>query len=490
MFGTQVKQIIEARKKNTDANDLFLQVKRTGKKAEIAEAFKQVVDFDPGWISAQYHYGIALIRLARHKEALDSFQACATAHPKWISAIYHLGLCHLKTGNAHIAMPIFKGILDLDCRDDYEEYSKNFETLGDQYFVIARAEKNKELRDKVILELKSICEREIKKNGKQPWSLLYIAAIEFYFGKFSDSLQTFELAAELADPMVMNQPLMFRSAYGCYSIKSLSSMTAILEGPQRVPAPTITLNKAAPRDLVFLIGCDDGYFNRFSSSFLGTLYETNDNITVHFHIIGDESSIREQRALLAKTLRKDRKNLIEFSFEAKPAHGNKTYYALSRFVIASQIMKHYQSDLIIGDIDAAVIGDLHLVKSHVGDSDVGVDKSSDPEAFRKFPWNSISGCYLYIRNTPKGLDYARAISLLMLETFNPNSPKTWWLDQSVLYCATYYMENLSFGFKAKSLIGNKAPKPFMYSIPGKSKDEFSTGLKDMIATGDFSKKYA
>lgn len=490
MFGTQVNQIIEARKKNADANDLFFQVKRTGKKEEMAEAFKRVVDFDPSWTTAQYHYGIALIRLAKHKEALDNFQVCATAHPKWIAAVYHLGLCHLKTGNALMAMPIFKSILDLDFRDDIEEYSKNFETLGDQYFIMARAEKNKALRDNVILELKSICESEIKKNGKQPWSLLYIAAIEFYFGKISDSLQTFELASDIADHMAMNQPLMFRTAYGCYSIKSLSSMTAILEGSPRVPAPVITLNKAAPRDLVFLIGCDDGYFNRFSSSFLGTLYETNDNITVHFHIIGDESSIRVQRDLLASTLRKDRKISIEFSFEAKPAHGNKTYYALSRFVIASQIMNHYQCDLIIGDIDAAVIGDLHLVKSHVGDSDVGVDKNSDPEAFRKFPWNAISGCYLYIRNTPKGLDYARVISLLMLETFNPSSPKTWWLDQSVLYCATYYMENLSFGFKAKSLIGNKAPKPFMYSIPGKSKDDFSKSLVTMISSGEFQKKYA
>lgn len=475
---------------NADASDLFAQIKRTGKKAEIAEAFKHIVEFDPSWTTAQYHYGIALIRLAKHQEALGCFLACAVAHPKWISALYHLGLCHQKTGQVHIAMPLFKGILALNYRDDIEEYSKNFETLGDHYFSLARTEKNKALRDSVILELKAICDSDIKKNGQQPWSMLYLAAIDFYFGRKSDALQGFERAAYLADPMVMNQPLMFRSAYGCYSVKSLNSMTSILEGPQRVPAPVIALSKAKPRDLVFLIGCDDGYFNRFSSSFLGTLYATNDNLTVHFHIIGDEQSIREQRAVLAREIRKDRKISLEFSFEEKPAHGNKTYFALSRFVIASQIMQHYQSDLVIGDIDAAVIGDLRRVQTHVGDSDVGVDTNNSPDAFRKFPWNSISGCYLYIRHTPKGLEYAQAISRLMLETFNPSSPKTWWLDQSVLYCVTYYMECLSSGFKAKSLIGDKAPKPFLYSIPGKSKDDFSKGLKDMILSGEFSKKYA
>lgn len=490
MFEAQVSQLIEARKKNANANGLFVQVKRTGKKAEIAEAFKQVVDFDPTWIEAQYHYGIALIRIAKHKEALGSFLACAASHPKWISALYHLGLCHLKTGNASIAISIFKGILNLDYKDDVTEYSKNFETLGDHYFSIARAEKSKKLRDDIILELKSICESEIKKNGDQPWSVLYIGAIEFYFNNVTDSLRSFEKASNLADPMQMDKPFLFRSAYGCYSTKSFLTLNSILTSPRKIQEPVISLGQAKQRDLVFLIGCDDGYFNRFASSFLGTLYETNDNLTVHFHIIGDESSISEKRKSLALELRKDRKISLEYSFEKKPAHGNKTYYALSRFVIASKIINHYKCGLIIGDIDAAVIGNLRQVKEHVGNNDVGVDTNFSAETFRKFPWNSISGCYLYINNTKLGNQFATSMSHLMLDVFDPESPKTWWLDQSLLYCVTFYMQNHAPGFKPASLIGEKAPKPFMYSIPGKSKDDFSKSLVDNVRSGEFTKKYA
>lgn len=489
MFEAQVKNIIAAREKNSDASDFFIQIKRANKKQEALDALKTVLDFDPTWGTAQYQYGMSLIRLGKHKEALNYFIACCKTHPKWISAVYHLGTCYLKTGNESKALSTFKSILELDYKDDIEEYSKTFETLADQYFIKARREKNLELRDRIVNELRAICDKDVTNHGEQPWSILYVGAIEFYFNKVSESFKLFEKASALADPMDLTKPFLFKSAFGCYSVKSVLTMNSIFSGPRNVPEPVISLGEQKKCDLVFLIGCDTGYFKRFSSSFLGTLYETNKNLTVHFHIVGNEADIHEQRKKLASELRKDRRITIEYSFEKLPAHESKTYFALSRFIIANQIINHYKCDLIIGDIDAAVIGDVHLVKAHVGSGDVGADINLNPDSFRKFPWNAISGCYLYISNTPRGIEYAKSMSHLMLDIFDPESPKTWWLDQSLLYCVTYYMSNYSWNFKLVSLIGEEAPKPFMYSIPGKSKDEFSRSLQDMIASGDFSKKF-
>ncbi|MFJ4397487.1 tetratricopeptide repeat protein [Pseudomonas sp. NPDC089396] len=490
MFKAQVNQIIYARERNSDASAFFLQIKRANKKIEAADALKKVVNFDPSWTTAKYQYGMSLIRLGKHSEALQYFLDCTEAHPKWISALYHLGACHLRTGSEQKALSIFKAILNLDYKDDIEEYSKTFEALADHYFIMARRERDKSLRDGIIKELQAICDNNIEIHGEQPWSLLYAGAIQFYSNSVKDALKTFEMAASLADPMAANKPFLFKSAYGCYSTKSFITLNSILSRPRRVPEPEISLGEKKGRDLVMLIGCDDGYFNRFSSSFLGTLFETNDNLTVHFHIIGNESSVSEQQKKLVRELRKDRKIPIEYSFENKPTHENKTYYALSRFIIAHQIMNHYKCGVVIGDIDAAVTGNLHSVKSYVGESDAGVDATYNVDAFRKFPWNAISGCYLYINNTRLGLQYAETMSHLMLDTFDPASPKTWWLDQSILYCATFYIKNHTFNFKLTSLIGNDAPKPFTYSTPGKSKDHFSAELNKMVATGDFSKKFS
>lgn len=489
MFEARIRLIIEARQKGIDASDHFFQIRRTGKRPETAEAFRQIVEFDPGWIQARYHYGIALIRIQQHGEALGCFRLCASAHPKWISALYHLGLCHLKQGDEGIALSIFEDVLKLDYRDDVEEYSKTFETLGDHQFVMARRRKDLEGRELLIEELRQRCRADIARHGRQPWSLLYLGAAAFHAGRIDEALELLEEAGTLADPHTMNRPFLFRSAYGCYSIRTPGSIEAALGGAGRVSAPAIRLEAPTNAPLVMLIGCDEGYFNRFSSSFLATLFETNDRLTVHFHIIGDEQAIAAQRQRLAAELRSDRDIKIAFSFEGRPAHGNKTYFALSRFIVAPQLLRHYGCDLVIGDIDAAVIGNLHEVKAFVGDGDAGVDTSYSTETFRKFPWNAMSGCYLFLRATEHGVAYAEAVSVMMRESFDPSSPKTWWLDQSILYCVTHFMRGREPAFEPVSLIPDAAPKPFLYSVPGESKDEFSASLRRDVASGAFAQAH-
>jgi hypothetical protein len=60
--------------------------------------------------------------------------------------------------------------------------------------------------------------------------------------------------------------------------------------------------------------------------------------------------------------------------------------------------------VIIGDIDSAVVGDLRSVKRYVAESDIGVNAATSPDSFRKFPWNSVSGGYMFFKNSKLGVN--------------------------------------------------------------------------------------
>ena len=439
MFDIQIEQIISARKKNLDASEYFVQIKRANRKAEALEATKTILDFDPSWTTAQYQYAMSLIRAGNHKEALPYFLSCTKTHVEWMSALYHLGICQLKLGNEEEAIRSLKRVLHIDYKDDPEEYCKSFETLGDLFFSIARKSPDKNFRDKIINELNKICDMDIEKNGEQPWNLLYLGAVNFYRHKTTEALAIFEKASTKADRENLNKPFFFKSAYGCYSTKSFRTLNAMISAPDIKTLPEIELAPKKTSELVAFVSCDPEYFNRFSECFLSTIKETNSEVTVHFHVIGQAESIAKQRGANLDLIRTNKKIDIQYSFERKPDHNNTTYYALSRFINAHRIIQHYNSPIVICDIDSAVIGDLKLVKSFVGQNDVGVDANYDQNAFRKYPWNSISGGYLYINNTNRGIEYAKTLSKLMMEIFDPSSPKTWWLDQSVLYSTTFYL---------------------------------------------------
>ncbi|MCE1052788.1 tetratricopeptide repeat protein [Pseudomonas alloputida] len=488
MFEAQIDLLKQARKKNTDATDGFFQIRRTGRKVEVAEALKQVVDFDPTWIDARYQYGLSLLKLGRHRDAIPHFQMCASTHEEWMPALSHLGLCYLKSGNEYLGLSMLKSILDMDPDADIPEYSKVYEIVADEYFKKARKEKNKLIRDGVISELKSMCERDVERNGERPWSSLYLAAIEYYYNKVESALELFEKAALLADPYRTNYPIVHKSAYGCFTVRSLGQAKKIFES-KGLPEIQISFDAPCATNLVFLLGCDEGYFRRFSEFLISSVIRSNNNILVHFHIIGLKENIVESLEAVRVLAETGHNVSVKYSFEPKPSDATTTYYAMSRFIVVHQIMKHYGSDVVIGDIDSAVVGSLAKVQSYVGNCDVGVNASTNPDSFKKFPWNSISGGYMFFKNSPLGISYARDLSKFMLGVYDSASAKSWWLDQSALFTVTQYYIRNQPKFKFKSFIGSDAPQPFMHNPVGKSKDEFAKMVMGLIASGEFSAKY-
>lgn len=484
IFSNQINQIINARKKNQDASDLFFQIRRTGRKAEIEAAFKTVADFDPSWSLAQYEHGVSLMRLGRQAEAIGRFLSCVSTHPDWMAARYHLGVCHERTGGQYLAASIYKSILSLDIADSPHDYAKNFETLGDLYFSLARSNSNPAAKSGIILELQHICEADIKKNGPQCWNQLYLGAVNFHFGNVDAALEYLEKAASLGNQYDLHKPLIFKSSYGASFIRTPQSTREIIQQTSKQP-PKIDLRDCQDNHgLVFLISCDSGYYRRFSKMLLSSLLATNENITLHFHILGntEEISAIKKEALVDH---KENNIKINYSYEELTITHSNTYYAISRFLIAHQIIEHYGADVIIGDIDSAVVGDLRKPQEYVGTRDIGVNLSTRQNGFFKFPWNSISGGYVYLKSTPLSISYARDLATLISHFYDPRSIKSWWLDQGALFSITHYYTTTQPDFRIATFVDAEAPKPFLHSINGKTKDDFSAEVMLMIEDGTF-----
>lgn len=489
MFKVQVENLKQARRRNIDASDAFFQIRRTGRKLEVADAFRQVVDFDPSWIEAHYQYGLSLHRLGRNKDAIPHFQMCANTHPEWVSAINHLGLCYLQSGNVFFGLSILKTIFQLDPDSDIPGYAKAFEIFSDEYFKLARKEKNKEFRNGVINELQKICDEDVIKNGERPWSSLYLGAIQFYKNNVDESLSYFEKASALSDPYNTNYPIVHKTAYGCFTVKKLDAVRQII-AESELDDQAIVFGDSCDTDLVFLLGCDEGYFKRFSEFLISSISKSNKRLTVHFHIIGERENI-ETEILKVNSIAQSAEGIeARYSFEKKPDDATVTYYAISRFLVAHKIIRHYSADVIIGDIDSAVVGDLRSVKRYVAESDIGVNAATSPDSFRKFPWNSVSGGYMFFKNSKLGVAYAKSLSKYMREVYDPSSLKSWWLDQSSLFCVTQYFVRNELDFKLKSFVSANAPQPFLNNPAGQSKDDFARSVMDMLSSGEFDRKYS
>ena len=147
------------------------------------------------------------------------------------------------------------------------------------------------------------------------------------------------------------------------NIRELSIIDELLkaDGPSRPPT---VLSDAAARPAatdsgltnpIVLISCSTGYLRVFADYYVRTVRSRNRNI-VHFHVITDD--IEATRIYLEAL--KNRHANVGYSTEAL-AGNSQTYFTLARFLICRDLMKHYNSDVLISDIDVCVDFDLSAI---------------------------------------------------------------------------------------------------------------------------------
>lgn len=181
-----------------------------------------------------------------------------------------------------------------------------------------------------------------------------------------------------------------------YNIRGLASIDELLTADCPSPAPI-----SLPDDLdgtpvpglgltdpIVLISCSDGYLRVFADYYIRIFRRKNQNI-IHFHVLAEDVEVTRDYLV---ALKKKHSN-IRYSLEAI-AGRPQTYITLARFLICRDLMKHYNSDVLISDIDVHPDFDLSLIgrELRAKECDFGLC-----DAGYSVPWAKFSVGFSYFR---------------------------------------------------------------------------------------------
>jgi hypothetical protein len=145
-------------------------------------------------------------------------------------------------------------------------------------------------------------------------------------------------------------PEFVRVAYNIRDLASIDELPMVdIPSQTRSSLPNVpngtSISGLGPTDPFVLISCSDGYLNVFGDYYIRVFRRKNQNI-IHFHVLADD--VETTRDYLV-TLKEKYSN-IRYSIEAISGE-SQTYITLARFLICRDLMKHYNRDALISDLD-------------------------------------------------------------------------------------------------------------------------------------------
>lgn len=194
--------------------------------------------------------------------------------------------------------------------------------------------------------------------------------------------------------------------------------------PNRLDIHWPTKSDFVPDAPVLFAACDPVYFDKFSNQFIDVF---NSFGHIHLHVVG--GNINE----LTKSLSNREGAGVSFSVEDFAEGHGSPYYACARFLQSSSVVKGFNKDLIILDIDVAAQDNF---KSFIHEA-----KDTDVTLFRDItlvPWLKHRAAAIYIKNNNNGQQYLRSLAVVLKEALKAPA---WFVDQSVLHCVNQYWEN-------------------------------------------------
>ncbi len=181
------------------------------------------------------------------------------------------------------------------------------------------------------------------------------------------------------------------------NIRELSIIDELLKGDAPSHTPPLLADDTGGTPIsepgltnpIVLISCSEGYLNVWSDYYIRTFRSKNQNI-IHFHVLADDiESTRDCLVVL-----KSKHSNIRYSIEALSGN-SQTYITMARFLICRDIMKHYNSDVLISDIDLRVDFDIGPICRELrsGGFDFGFYDGG-----YLVPWSKFAaGCFSYFR---------------------------------------------------------------------------------------------
>lgn len=203
------------------------------------------------------------------------------------------------------------------------------------------------------------------------------------------------------------------------------------------PEPAFKWLFASPelqnRTPITVISGDDRYVLRFAEKALEGLHLSGLPVACHIHIIGGSATVCEHLQAL-----RTRFSGAILGITAEPVPGYPglarnalPYFASARFLIARSLLKHYDADLIIADIDSKFTPFVANLTSIMEQFDIGFYQKIE-----ELPWIDTLCGLVYVRQTDGAQRFLRSLEAILREKLK--AKPLWMVDQGCLYSTALY----------------------------------------------------
>ncbi|WP_152608114.1 hypothetical protein [Burkholderia sp. A9] len=211
-----------------------------------------------------------------------------------------------------------------------------------------------------------------------------------------------------------------------------------------------------PSDCILIAG-NSSYITRFLDNYAKSIATHCPEITLHLHWIKDGNiEVDEAGSQAISEVHQILGDSFKVSSEMCPDIGDKrSYYALSRFLVARDILQSYRR-LIITDIDYEAIGSLDDFLSYCDQYEVCLQTSSTVNSL--FPWLKVLAGTVVVKSNSVGRLFLETYRRCYELTYLPYG-LNWGIDQNIL--SSIHDKLFHFGFIGNSrLVKNPFTVPY------------------------------
>jgi hypothetical protein len=174
------------------------------------------------------------------------------------------------------------------------------------------------------------------------------------------------------------------------------------------------------RALTVLASCNDRYFDRFGANFIASGRKFLPDAAIHIHVSNPSEESRRLMAAPAVG------GAVTFSCEETPDEA--CIFACKRFLLAPEVMRARQSDLLISDIDVEFTDDTISLAGFMAGHDGGLFERRNVSPME------ICHCSLaYFRHTANAQRFLSVLAGYIEAKLATDDLRLWMLDQCALF---------------------------------------------------------
>jgi tetratricopeptide (TPR) repeat protein len=168
-----------------------------------------------------------------------------------------------------------------------------------------------------------------------------------------------------------------------------------------------------------LVSCDAKYFRMFGLALARSAVDSGVVRCVHFHIVGDAPNRADVQRVAGLGIP------VVFSREDTHRNGHARYCASARFIIAPDLLREGEDDLLITDCDVTMAGAIARMPNVMSEFDVGLRIRK-----RFVPWFVTHAALVVLRQTEGGFAFAETLAATSRLSIEQSTQ--WMSDQATL----------------------------------------------------------